>query len=35
VDRLVHTAGLMREAVEAMTSEQAVDAWTDYMMGER
>ena len=32
VERLVCTAGLNRRAVEAMTSEQAVDAWTEYMM---
>lgn len=32
VDRLVHTAGWDREDVEAMTSEQAVDAWTAHMM---
>ncbi len=32
VDRLVHTAGLAREHIEAMTSEQAVDAWTEFMM---
>lgn len=31
-DRLVHTAGLDRNAVEAMTSEAAVDAWTAYLM---
>ena len=31
VDRLVHTAGLDRSAVLAMTSEQAVDAWTEYI----
>ena len=35
VDRLVHTAGLARETVEAMTSEQAVDAWTEYRMRQR
>jgi mRNA interferase RelE/StbE len=32
VDRLVHTAGLEREQVLAMNSEQAVDAWTAFMM---
>lgn len=32
VDRLVHTAKLPREAVEAMTSEEAVDAWTAFRM---
>jgi len=32
VERLVHTAGLGRRDVEAMTSEQAVDAWTEYVM---
>jgi mRNA interferase RelE/StbE len=31
IDRLVHTAGLNREAVAAMTSEEAVDAWTEYV----
>ncbi len=35
VDRLVHTAGLDREAVLAMTSEQAVDAWTDHITRQR
>jgi mRNA interferase RelE/StbE len=30
VDRLVHTAGLDRAEVLAMTSEQAVDAWTEF-----
>lgn len=32
VDRLVHTAGLDRNTVEAMSSEAAVDAWTAYLM---
>ncbi len=32
VERLVHTAGMDRSAVEAMTSEQAVDAWVEYRM---
>ncbi len=32
VERLVHTAGLDRSAVEAMTSEQAADAWVEYRM---
>ncbi len=32
VERLVHTAGLDRSAVEAMTSEQAVDVWVEYRM---
>ncbi len=31
VDRLVHTADLDRRDVLAMTSEQAVDAWTAYI----
>lgn len=31
VDRLVHTVGLNRPAVLAMTSEQAVDAWTAHI----
>lgn len=31
VDRLVHTAGLDRDEVLAMTSEQAVDAWTAHI----
>lgn len=31
VDRLVHTAGLDRDQVLAMTSEQAVDAWTEHI----
>lgn len=35
VDRLVHTAGLHRTTVEAMTTEEAVDAWTDYMLRSR
>lgn len=35
VDRLVHTAGLDREAVLAMTSEQAVDAWTEHITRQR
>jgi len=32
VERLVHTAGMDRSAVEAMTSEQAVDAWVEHRM---
>lgn len=32
VERLVHTAGRDRRDVEAMTSEQAVDAWTEHML---
>jgi mRNA interferase RelE/StbE len=32
VDRLVHTVGLTRADVEQMTSEEAVDAWTAYMI---
>ena len=35
VDRLVHTAGLGREVVLAMTSEQAVDAWTEHVTRQR
>lgn len=35
VDRLVHTAGLDRDDVQAMTSEQAVDAWTDHITRQR
>lgn len=35
VDRLVHTAGLRRDYVLAMTSEQAVDAWTEYITRQR
>lgn len=35
VERLVHTAGLDRDAVLAMTSEQAVDAWTDFISQRR
>lgn len=35
IDRLVHTAGLDRDAVLAMTSEQAVDAWTDHITRQR
>lgn len=31
VERLVHTAGLDRDQVVAMTSEQAVDAWTEHI----
>ena len=31
VDRLVHTAGLHRDDVLALTSEQAVDAWTAHV----
>lgn len=30
VNRLVHTAGMPRAVVEAMTLRQAVDAWTDW-----
>lgn len=35
VDRLVHTAGMDRDNVLAMTSEQAVDAWTEYITQQR
>jgi mRNA interferase RelE/StbE len=35
VERLVHTAGLDRTDVLAMTSEQAVDAWTDFISQQR
>jgi mRNA interferase RelE/StbE len=35
VDRLVHTAGLRRADVAAMTGEEAVDAWTAYMLRSR
>ena len=35
VDRLVHTAGLNRDDVLAMTSEQAVDAWTAHITRQR
>lgn len=35
VDRLVHTAGLDRGDVLAMTSEQAVDAWTAHITRQR
>lgn len=35
VDRLVHTAGLDRSEAMAMTSEQAVDAWTDFITRRR
>jgi len=35
VDRLVHSAGLAREDVRAMTSEQAVDAWTEHVSRRR
>ncbi|HEV2087575.1 MAG TPA: hypothetical protein VGR21_04615, partial [Cryptosporangiaceae bacterium] len=35
VDRLVHTAGLDRDNVLAMTSEQAVDAWTEHITRQR
>lgn len=35
VDRLVHTAGLERDDVVAMTSEQAVDAWTAHVTQQR
>ncbi|MBA3744641.1 MAG: hypothetical protein H0X00_17260 [Sporichthya sp.] len=35
VARLVHTAGLERAEILAMTSEQAVDAWTDFITRQR
>lgn len=35
VDRLVYTAGLNRDDVLAMTSEQAVDAWTAHITQQR
>lgn len=35
VERLVHTASLDRNEVLAMTSEQAVDAWTDFITRQR
>lgn len=35
VDRLVHTAGMDSAEVLAMTSEEAVDAWTAYMTRSR
>jgi mRNA interferase RelE/StbE len=35
VDRLVHTAGMDRDEVLTMTSEQAVDAWTDFVSRQR
>lgn len=35
VDRLVYTAGIDRDRVQAMSSEQAVDAWTDYITGQQ
>lgn len=35
VERLVHTVGLDRPDVLEMTSEQAVDAWTEYMLRSR
>ena len=35
VDRLVHTAGMDRDDVLAMTSEQAVDAWTAHVTQQR
>lgn len=35
VERLVHTAGLDRNEVLGMTSEQAVDAWTDFISRKR
>jgi mRNA interferase RelE/StbE len=35
VERLVHTAGLRHDEVLAMTSEQAVDAWTDFISRRR
>ncbi|WP_274561629.1 type II toxin-antitoxin system RelE family toxin [Streptomyces spiramyceticus] len=30
-ERLVHTAGMAREEVAALTLQQAVDLWTDFM----
>lgn len=30
VNRLVHTAGMQQAVVDAMTLQQAVDAWTDW-----
>ena len=35
VDRLVHTAGMDRNDVVVMTSEQAVDAWTVHVTRQR
>lgn len=35
IERLVHTAGIDRDRVAEMTNEQAVDAWTDYMLRSR
>lgn len=35
VERLVHSAGLDRDEVLGMTSEQAVDAWTDFITRRR
>ena len=35
VDRLVHAAGVDRDEVLAMCSEQAVDAWTGYIIRQR
>lgn len=35
VERLVHAAGLDRDEVHAMTSEQAVDAWTAHVTQQR
>ena len=35
VDRLVHTAGMDRDDVLALTSEQAVDAWTAHVTQRR
>lgn len=35
IDRLVHTAGLDRSEVLGMTSEQAVDAWTEFITRQR
>lgn len=35
VERLVHTAGIPRDQVEAMSSEEAVDAWTTHMLRSR
>ena len=35
VDRLVHTVGMDRDAILSMTSEQAVDVWTAFMMRSR
>ncbi len=35
IDRLIHTAGLAPGSVLTMTSEQAVDAWTDHITDDR